>query len=84
MAVKNKEEIIEVIEVKEEPVQTGLPSVEADYVEEDMTGEWYSYTRASLNDFTDGDEYEGKPLLLPVEKVQFLRIILNIIVNPGM
>lgn len=71
MAVKNKEEIIEVIEVKEEPVQTGLPSVEADYVEEDMTGEWYSYTRASLNDFTDGDEYEGKPLLLPVEKVQF-------------
>lgn len=72
MAVKNKDvEVIEVIEVKEEPVQTGLPSVEADYVEEDMTGEWYSYTRASLNDFSDGDEYEGKPLLLPVEKVQF-------------
>ena len=53
MVVKNKEEIIEVIEVKEEPVQTRLPSVEADYVEEDMTGEWYSYTRASLNDFSE-------------------------------
>ena len=69
MAVKNKEETIEVIEVKDETEK--LPQIEADYVEEDMTGEWYSYTRASLNDFTDGDEYEGKPLLLPVEKVQF-------------
>ena len=70
MAVKNKDvEVIEVIEVKDETEK--LPQIEADYVEEDMTGEWYSYTRASLNDFTDGDEYEGKPLLLPVEKVQF-------------
>ena len=69
MAVKNKEEPIEVIEVKDETEK--LPQIEADYVEEDMTGEWYSYTRASLNDFSDGDEYEGKPLLLPVEKVQF-------------
>ena len=69
MAVKNKEETIEVIEVKDETEK--LPQIEADYVEEDMTGEWYSYTRASLNDFSDGDEYEGKPLLLPVEKVQF-------------
>ena len=69
MAVKNKEEVIEVIEVKDETEK--LPQIEADYVEEDMTGEWYSYTRASLNDFSDGDEYEGKPLLLPVEKVQF-------------
>ena len=69
MAVKNKEETIEVIEVKDETEK--LPQIEADYVEEDMTGEWYAYTRASLNDFSDGDEYEGKPLLLPVEKVQF-------------
>ena len=70
MAVKNKDvEVIEVIEVKDETEK--LPQIEADYVEEDMTGEWYSYTRASLNDFSDGDEYEGKPLLLPVEKVQF-------------
>ena len=69
MAVKNKEEVIEVIEVKDETEK--LPQIEADYVEEDMTGEWYAYTRASLNDFSDGDEYEGKQLLLPVEKVQF-------------
>ena len=76
MAVKKtkSEEFLEFIEaetVKEEPVQTGLPSVEADYVEEDMSGEWYTYTRINLNELEDGDEYEGKPLLLPVESVQF-------------
>jgi hypothetical protein len=76
MARKTKsQEFIEFVEaeqvVEQEPVQTGLPSVEADYVEEDMTGEWYSYTRIALNELEDGDEYEGKPLLLPVETVQF-------------
>ena len=76
MARKSKsEEFLEFIEaetVKEEPVQTGLPSVEADFVEETgMDYDWYSYTRINLNELDDGDEYEGRPLLLPVEVVQF-------------
>ena len=74
MARKTKsEEFLDYIEkVEEEPVSTGLPSVEADFVEEtDNYGEWYSYTRINLNELEDGDEYEGKPLLLPVETVQF-------------
>ena len=73
MARKTKsQEFLEFIEEgQEEPVQTGLPSVEADYVEEDLTGEWYAYTRINLNELEDGDEYEGKPLLLPVESVVF-------------
>lgn len=77
MAVKKtkSEEFLEFIEaetVKEEPVQTGLPSVEADFVEETgMDYDWYSYTRINLSELEDGDEYEGKPLLLPVETVQF-------------
>ena len=69
------EEFIEFVEaetVKEEPVQTGLPSVEADYVEETGSDyDWYTYTRINMNELSDGDEYEGKPLLLPVETVQF-------------
>ena len=77
MAVKKSkgEEFLEFVEaetVKEEPVQTGLPSVEADYVEESsMNGEWYAYQRVRLNEYEDGDEYEGKPILLPVESVKF-------------
>ena len=79
MAVNKKtksEEFLEFVEaetVKEEPVQTGIPSVEADFVEETNgnDGEWYSYTRHHLKEFEDGDEYEGKPLLLPVESVVF-------------
>ena len=72
MARKSKsQEFLEFIEEQEESVQTELPSVEADYVEEDLSGEWYSYTRISLNELEDGDEYEGKPLLLPVESVVF-------------
>jgi hypothetical protein len=54
-----------------ETTDIGLPSVEADYVEDDFDGEWYNYIRVNLNELEDGDEYEGKPLLLPVEKVQF-------------
>ena len=50
---------------------SSLPSVEADYVEETSVGDWYSYTRINLNELEDGDEYIGKPLLLPVESVQF-------------
>ena len=71
MAVKKtkSEEFLDYIE-KVEDAPT-LPSVEADYVEEDMTGEWYSYTRINLNELEEGDEYIGKPLLLPVESVQF-------------
>ena len=72
MARKTKsEEFLDFIteEVKDAPT---LPSVEADFVEEsDNYGEWYSYTRINLNELEDGDEYLGKPLLLPVEKVQF-------------
>lgn len=77
MARKTKsQEFLEFVEaeqvVEQEPVQTGLPSVEADYVEEtDNYGEWYSYTRIALNELEDGDEYEGKPLLLPVEEMHF-------------
>lgn len=71
MARKTKsQEFLEFIE-EDETVQTDLPSVEADYVEEDLTGEWYTYTRISLNELEDGDEYEGKPLLLPVEEIHF-------------
>lgn len=74
MARKTKsEEFMDYIEtVSEEPSVVELPTVEADYVEEsDSYGEWYSYTRINLNELEDGDEYIGKPLLLPVEKVQF-------------
>ena len=78
MAVKKSkgEEFIEFVEaetVKEEPKKnTGLPSVEADFVEESsMNGEWYAYQRVRLNEYEDGDEYEGKPILLPVESVKF-------------
>ena len=75
MARKTKsEEFLDFIEsetVTEETAPT-LPSVEADFVEETSNyGEWYSYLRINLNELEDGDEYEGKPLLLPVEKVQF-------------
>ena len=74
MARKNRsEQFLEFIAEQEEKEDTGLPSVEADFVEESDSyyGEWYSYTRINLNELEDGDEYEGKPLLLPVETVQF-------------
>ncbi len=77
MARKTKgQEFIEFVEaeqvVEQEPVQTGLPSVEAEFVEETGSDyEWYSYTRINLNELDDQDEYEGRPLLLPVEVVQF-------------
>ena len=71
MARKTKsEEFLEFIE-EQEDIQTDLPSVEADFVEESTVGDWYSYTRINLNELEDGDEYEGNPLLLPVETVQF-------------
>ena len=74
VAVKKtkSEEFLEYIEkVTDEPTMD-LPSVEADFVE--ATGadyDWYSYTRINLNELEDQDEYEGRPLLLPVEVVQF-------------
>ena len=74
MAVKNRgEQFLEFIaEQEEKKAEQGLPSVEADFVEETgMDYDWYSYTRINLNELEDGDEYEGKPLLLPVETVQF-------------
>ena len=74
MARKTKsEEFLDYIEkVEDDKVDQGLPSVEADFVEETGNyGEWYSYTRINLNELDDGDEYLGKPLLLPVETVQF-------------
>ena len=72
MARKSKsEEFMDYIEKVEDDAPS-LPSVEADFVEEsDNYGEWYSYTRINLNELEDGDEYLGKPLLLPVETVQF-------------
>ena len=74
MAVKKtkSEEFLDYIEKVEDEPKSELPSVEADFVEE--TGadyDWYSYTRINLNELDDGDEYEGRPLLLPVEVVQF-------------
>ncbi len=74
MARKTKsQEFMDYIEtVSEEPSVVELPTVEAEYVEEsDSYGEWYSYTRINLSELEDGDEYEGKPVLLPVETVQF-------------
>ena len=73
MARKTKsEEFLDYIETVSEEPKSELPSVEADFVEEtDNYGEWYSYTRINLNELDDGDEYLGKPLLLPVETVQF-------------
>ena len=74
VAVKKtkSEEFLDYIEkVTDEPTMD-LPSVEADFVEETgMDYDWYSYTRINLSELEDGDEYEGKPLLLPVETVQF-------------
>ena len=73
MARKTKsEEFLDFIEAEKVTDEPTLPSVEADFVEE--TGadyDWYSYTRINLNELEDGDEYEGRPLLLPVEVVQF-------------
>lgn len=73
MAVNKKtksEEFLDYIEKVEDGPK--LPSVEADFVEETgMDYDWYSYTRINLNELDDGDEYEGRPLLLPVEVVQF-------------
>ena len=74
MAVKKtkSEEFMEFIEAEKVQEAPSLPSVEADFVEETgMDYDWYSYTRINLNELDDGDEYEGRPLLLPVEVVQF-------------
>ena len=75
MAVKKtkSEEFLDYIEKVEDEPKSELPSVEADFVEETNgdDGEWYSYTRHHLKEFEDGDVYEGKPLLLPVETVVF-------------
>ena len=74
MAVNKKtksEEFLDYIEkIEDEPT---LPSVEAEFVEEPDAehGDWYFYERVKLNSLGDGDEYIGKPLLLPVESVQF-------------
>ena len=72
MKKTKSEEFLDYIEKVEDEPKSELPSVEADFVEE--TGadyDWYSYTRINLNELDDGDEYEGRPLLLPVEVVQF-------------
>ena len=73
MARKTKsEEFLDYIEKVEDEPKSELPSVEADFVEETgMDYDWYSYTRINLNELEDQDEYEGRPLLLPVEVVQF-------------
>ena len=73
MARKTKsEEFMDYIEKIEEEPTNDLPSVEAEFVEETgYYGDWYEYLRINLNEMEDGDEYEGRPVLLPVEKVQF-------------
>ena len=66
------EEFMEFIEAEKVQEAPSLPNVEAEFVEEsDNDGEWYTYTRHHLKEFEDGDVYEGKPLLLPVESVVF-------------
>ena len=72
MARKTKsEEFLEFIEQEEAEVQTSLPSVEADYVEETEAQDWYDYLRINLNELEDGDEYWGRPFLTNIETVQF-------------
>ena len=72
MKKTKSEEFLDYIEKVEDEPKSELPSVEADFVEETgMDYDWYSYTRINLNELDDGDEYEGRPLLLPVEVVQF-------------
>ena len=76
MARKNRgEQFLEFIAEQEEKKaeqKSELPSVEADFIDEtNVDYDWYSYTRINLNELDDGDEYEGRPLLLPVEVVQF-------------
>lgn len=58
-------------EIVREHVQIQLPSVEGEYIEGNCAQDWYSYLRISLSELEDGDTYTGKPLLLPVESVQF-------------
>ena len=67
------EEFMEFIEAEKVQEAPSLPSVEAEFVEETNAqyGDWYLYERIRLNELGDGDEYMGKPLLLPVETVQF-------------
>ena len=84
MAVNKKtkgEDFVDVIEdveqevvvetVKDEPKSAGLPSVEADFVEETEAQDWYDYLRINLNELEDGDEYWGRPYLTDIESVQF-------------
>ena len=77
MAVNKKtksEEFLDYIEkIEDDKVDQGLPSVEAEFVEEinSNQGDWYMYERIRLNELGEGDEYIGKPLLLPVESVKF-------------
>jgi len=75
MAVKKtkSEEFLDFIEAEKVQEAPSLPSVEAEFVEETNAqyGDWYLYERIRLNELGDGDEYMGKPLLLPVETVQF-------------
>lgn len=51
--------------------EVDVPTVVGEYVQQDNTAEWYNFLRVNLNDLEDQDFYEGKPILLPVEKVQF-------------
>ena len=75
MAVKKtkSEEFLDFIEAEKVQEAPSLPNVEAEFVEETNAqyGDWYLYERIRLNELGDGDEYMGKPLLLPVETVQF-------------
>ena len=73
MAVKKtkSEEFIEFIEQEDNEVQTSLPSVEADFVEETEAQDWYDYLRINLNELEDGDEYWGRPFLTDIQEVQF-------------
>ena len=61
------------VETVDEPVQTQLPMVEGDYVEENkqFDNSWYDYQRINLSELEDAEQWKGRPLLLPIEKVQW-------------
>ena len=74
MAVNKKtksEEFLEYIEQEDKEVQSSLPTVEAEYVEETEAQDWYDFVRINLNELEDGDEYWGRPYLTDIETVQF-------------
>lgn len=53
--------------------QITLPTVEGEKVEENeqFDNTWYDYERINLSELEDGEQWKGRPLMLPIEKVQW-------------